>query len=163
MAELLNKSADAETFYNRSKHYKNVWNKERELMCPRSKSGEFHCPLDPTLNTWIVKDDGFTEGEHGGLYSRPPNKRKYMNSLYGTRYDVSDFYTGNPEQWRWFVPHDVPGLVSLFKSKSSFISHLSEFFEGSMKHPSNFLPNPYYWYLLWPWNSAFNLIKYISV
>ena len=67
LAELLNKSADAETFHNRSKNYKNVWNKERELMCPRSKSGEFHCPIDPTLNTWIVKDDGFTEGEHGGL------------------------------------------------------------------------------------------------
>ena len=64
LAELLNKSADAETFHNRSKNYKNVWNKERELMCPRSKSGEFHCPLDPTLNTWIVKYDGFTEGEH---------------------------------------------------------------------------------------------------
>ena len=69
-------------------------------------------------------------------------------TVYGTQYIIyrSDFHTGNPEQWRWFVPHDVPGLVSLFKSNSSFISHLSEFFEGSMKHPSNFLPNPYYWY-----------------
>ena len=67
MAELLNKSMDAETFLNRSKNYKNVWNKKRELMCPRSKNGNFNCPLDPTLNTWIVKDDGFTEGEHGGL------------------------------------------------------------------------------------------------
>lgn len=63
-------------------------------------------------------------------------------------YNVPDYHIciGNPEQWRWFVPHDVPGLVSLFKSNSSFISHLSEFFEGSMKYPSNFLPNPYYWY-----------------
>ena len=66
LAELLNKLTDAETFYNRSKNYKNVWNKERELMCPQSKSGEFHCPLDPTLNTWIVKDDGYTEGEYDG-------------------------------------------------------------------------------------------------
>ena len=67
MADLLNKSEDAEIFYNHSKNYKNVWNKERELMCPRSKSGEFHCPFDPTLNTWIIKDAGFTEGEHDGM------------------------------------------------------------------------------------------------
>ena len=64
LAKLLNKSADAETFYNRSKNYKNVWNKEKELLCPRSKSGKLHCPLDPTLNTWIIKESGFTEGEH---------------------------------------------------------------------------------------------------
>ena len=121
LAELLNKSADVETFYNRSKNYKNVWNKERELMCPRSKSGKFHCPLDPTLNTWIVKDDGFTEGEiiiasspgpfpafqcsaltlkgrewaWSGDKSRARiivysehNKRKYLNSLYGTQYTI---------------------------------------------------------------------------
>ena len=68
LAELLNESIDAETFYNRSKSYKNVWNEESELMCPRSKSGEFHCPLDPTFHKWMFGDSGFTEGEYNILF-----------------------------------------------------------------------------------------------
>ena len=120
-------------------------------MCPRSKSGELQCPLDPTLNTWIIKESGFTEGKHNIMWcksrmdSAEETRAKPTRHLYGHCNYLSLCTIGNAEQWRWFVPHDIPGLVRLFKSKSSFINHLTEFFEESMKHPSNFLPNPYYW------------------
>ena len=55
-------------------------------MCPRSKSGNFNCPRDPILNTWIIKDDGFTEGEHGGLLCRV--SPLIINSLHGTQYTL---------------------------------------------------------------------------
>jgi hypothetical protein len=47
--------------------------------------------------------------------------------------------------WRWFVPHDIDGLVNLFGSTSNFISQLDEFFYRSEDDPLNALPNPYYW------------------
>lgn len=62
LASHLNLSADALLFLNRSKSYRRVWNSERGLMCPRSRNGEFHCPLDPTLHEWMFKDSGYTEG-----------------------------------------------------------------------------------------------------
>lgn len=52
---------------------------------------------------------------------------------------------GNAAQWRWFVPHDVPGLISLFQSQEHFVEELDMFFAKSKEHRSNILPNPYYW------------------
>lgn len=51
---------------------------------------------------------------------------------------------GNAEQWRWFVPHDIPGLIDLFGSNESFVNQLDIFFEKA-KGKSNILPNEYYW------------------
>ena len=59
---MLNRTNVAEVFFNRSRNYKNVWDNERQLMCPRDKSGKFHCPLDAALHEWIVKSTGYTEG-----------------------------------------------------------------------------------------------------
>lgn len=54
-------------------------------------------------------------------------------------------FAGNAAEWRWFVPHDIPGLVSLFPTEQSFVQELEEFFDKAKDHHSNFLPNPYYW------------------
>ena len=62
VAVYLGLSADAARYANRSKSYKNVWDSKRKLMCPRDVNGTFHCPLDPNLNDWIVKNSGYTEG-----------------------------------------------------------------------------------------------------
>jgi len=71
LASLLNKTSDAILFLNRSKNYKNVWSSENQLMCPRSSSGQFHCPLIPTFHEWIFKDSGYTEG------LQEPNRHVY--------------------------------------------------------------------------------------
>eukprot|EP00117_Sycon_ciliatum_P027270 scpid28321/ scgid2435/ Uncharacterized glycosidase Rv0584 len=112
-ASILGLTADAELFRNHSKNYRNLWDAGRKLMCGRDGAGEFHCPLDPELNEWVLESTDFTEG--------------------------------NAAQWRWFVPHDVPGLVQLFGGSSEFSKALDGFMEGSHRHPSNLLPNPYYW------------------
>jgi len=52
---------------------------------------------------------------------------------------------GDAWHWRWFVPHDPEGLISLFSSKQKFVNDLSNFFSLSNLDPFNILPNPYYW------------------
>jgi len=96
-------------FLNRSKNYKNTWNTEKQLFCPKSLSGEWNCP-----DLWTdVFDQRFVEGDAW--------------------------------QWRWFVPHDPTGLMSLFNDTQHFVSQLDEFFSRSEYFESNFMPNPYYW------------------
>lgn len=55
------------------------------------------------------------------------------------------YVEGDGEQWRWFVPHDTPGLISLFGSNNSFVQSLDEFIDYSRNDPYNILPNPWYW------------------
>jgi len=57
----------------------------------------------------------------------------------------SRYVEGDAWHWRWFVPHDVPGLIELFGSNDYFIEQLTEFFHRSEFFPDTFLPNPYYW------------------
>eukprot|EP00759_Apiculatamorpha_spiralis_P034157 PhF_6_TR35354/c0_g1_i1/m.51311 len=57
-----------------------------------------------------------------------------------------DWYTeGNGAQYRWYVPHDLPGLISLFPNPGNFSSELNLFFELS---------------LLWPFNTSFANIAF---
>jgi predicted alpha-1,2-mannosidase len=42
---------------------------------------------------------------------------------------------GTPFQYTWYVPQDVPGLISMLGGKSAFIRRLNEFFDGN-----------YYWH-----------------
>ncbi len=62
VAQLLNQTDDAKLFLNRSMNYRNVWSTDKQLMCPRDKSGDFHCPLDPAFHEWMFTDSGYTEG-----------------------------------------------------------------------------------------------------
>ena len=47
---------------------------------------------------------------------------------------VDDYTEGNAWQYTWLVPHDVPGLVSLFGSEERFVSKLDSLFvvEGDL-------------------------------
>ena len=61
-------------------------------------------------------------------------------------YPWDDRYTeGNAWQWRWYVPYDAFGLMSLFTSEDDFITQLNTFFAESEKIEPNILPNPFYW------------------
>ena len=41
---------------------------------------------------------------------------------------------GNGHQYRWFVPHDVPGLIELFGGQETFIAELDHLFEQAEAH-----------------------------
>lgn len=34
--------------------------------------------------------------------------------------EMRGFTEGNAEQWRWFVPHDLEGLIDLFGSPENY-------------------------------------------
>ena len=55
---------------------------------------------------------------------------------------------GDAEQWRYFVPHDIEGLLSLFSSPQTFEKLLLNFFSEHVVYDENFgnaAPNPYFW------------------
>lgn len=62
LAAMLGYTSDTTYFMSRSENYRNVWDAQRRLMCPRSLSGTSQCPLDPVSREWIVKATGYTEG-----------------------------------------------------------------------------------------------------
>lgn len=65
VAKYLGNVTEAMYFYNRSRNYRNVWNEDHQLMCPRNSSGYFSCPSDPYLNNWVMEGTAYTEGIAG--------------------------------------------------------------------------------------------------
>ncbi len=46
-------------------------------------------------------------------------------------------YEGTPWQWRWFVPHDVPGLIQLIGGHEKFVADLDYFFTNDLYQAGN--------------------------
>jgi predicted alpha-1,2-mannosidase len=113
ISDLLGDTTTASEARVRAKNYKNIWSKERELMCTRDEAGVMFCPKDPIgPKSW----DMYKEG---------------------------DAY-----HWLYFVPHDMKGLIGLFRSKMDFSKSLESFFENhvaSHERVGSLLPNPYFW------------------
>eukprot|EP00049_Salpingoeca_infusionum_P012982 m.241311 g.241311 ORF g.241311 m.241311 type:complete len:752 (+) comp15323_c0_seq1:878-3133(+) len=65
-------------------------------------------------------------------------------TFHGWMFDDDGFCEGNQAEWRWFVPHDLDGLVELM-GKPTYIKELTNFFENTRKDNWTTLPNPYYW------------------
>ncbi len=80
-------------------------------------------------NTWD-SDIGFfrarkANGEWLDFPESPDiNREKYM-------------YEGTPRQWRWFVPHDVQGLINLIGSREKFVEELDYFFSNDLYQAGN--------------------------
>lgn len=51
---------DALSALNRSHNYRNIWSKERRLMCPRHTDGTFQCPIKPTS---VATENNYQEVE----------------------------------------------------------------------------------------------------
>lgn len=117
LAAALNHSQDAAMFAGRAQYYKNLWNPETQYFQPRDSQGVFTTPFDPLLLTYF---------DFGG-------KR------------TNDYVEGSALQWRWAVPFDPQGLVSLFRGPEYFVSELETFFARSQPKVGA-LPNAYYWH-----------------
>lgn len=56
------------------------------------------------------------------------------------------FTEGGSNQWSWFVPGDVPGLLQLWGGPTAAGGNLSAIMQGTPTWPlGNVLPNPFYW------------------
>ncbi len=117
LAEALGNDTDAAVFDKRAHYYRNLWNPETMYFQPRDSHGQFFADFRPLMLTYM----DFT-----GRYT-------------------SAYVEGSAVQWRWAVPHDPSGLISLFRSREDFVSQLEEFFSRS-NPVVGALPNSWYWH-----------------
>ena len=59
---------------------------------------------------------------------------------------ASEFTEGDAWHYRFFVPHDVDGLIELFRSRRALVRELDTFFEEAVSRGRQPLPDPYYWH-----------------
>ncbi len=117
LATALGHREDADRFDTRAQYYRNLWNPQTQYFQPRDTRGTFFADFRPELLTYL--DPG---GKYTGAYVE-----------------------GSALQWRWAVPFDSKGLVSLFRSQAYFVTELEQFFARSPKALGS-LPNAYYWH-----------------
>lgn len=110
MAKALGKEQDYQTFIRRADNFRNIFNPETKMMCPRLADGTF-VDMDKLQST--------------------PEWATHSNSWMGT-----GFIEGNAWQYTWYVPHDVNAIVGLLGRKE-FVSRLNEGFEKSARYKFN--------------------------
>lgn len=118
LATALGKTEDAAIFADHAKWYQNLFNPASTYFEPKDSAGAFSSTIKPTLLTYLDFDRNYTK----------------------------DYVEGSAEQWRFAVPYDAEGLVSLFPSKEKFVDALEEFFEGSTSGVGHWNPGGYYWH-----------------
>lgn len=118
LAEALGKSDDAKLFREHAQSYRSLWNANTQYFQPRDVQGKFFEPFKPMLLTYL---------DRGGKYTRA-------------------YVEGSALQWRWGVPHDGAGLISLFRSCEFFVTELNDFFAKSNPAMGRWNPGPYYWH-----------------
>ena len=149
IADVAGSSSQAAVWRNRSKNYRNVWNPVPNPSGPNSGG---MCPR------WA---NGTFLNPCPALDQPPILDNKYYDEGDGLQYTFS-------------VPHDVPGLISLFPSPAAYISLLQQMMTNTTMWPLDFLPNPWYWAgnepgLLAPWqfswvpSDRYAALKYVFV
>jgi predicted alpha-1,2-mannosidase len=117
LAKALGNEEDAALFAEHSQYYRNTWNSETKYFQPRKANGEF-TEIKPLLLTYLDRKEKYTD----------------------------DYTEGSALQWRWAVPFDPQGLISLFGSREYFVTELNDFFENSNPKLAEINPRPYYWH-----------------
>ena len=56
------------------------------------------------------------------------------------------YVEGSALKWRWAVPYDADGLISLFKNREYFVSELNNFFDLADPQMAAWNPGSYYWH-----------------
>jgi len=117
MAKELGKEGDYKLLMQRSKNYKNVWDKETAFMRPRMADG-----------AWLEALNG---REQEILREGDYSYYKYFDPLLVGQRPNRHYTESNAWQYVWSVQHDVPGLIDLFGSVKNFAEKLDTFFEMS--------------------------------
>jgi len=113
LAKSLGKEAEYQEFMRRAGFYKNVW--------------------DSTAVYWRGEGDdiyGFfrARAENGDWLEFPHDPRVI---------DEKHVYEGSMWMWRWWVPHDVAGLIQLIGGREKFIHDLNYYFTYSLYNMGN--------------------------
>lgn len=117
LAQALGHTDDAQVFSKRGQNYRNVWDAETQYFRPKDSAGVFG-PFDPLKLSYTDFEGKIT--------------RAYCE--------------GSAMQWRWSVPYDPEGLVSLFRDHGYFVSELTTYFEKSNRRKGWWNPHSYYWH-----------------
>jgi predicted alpha-1,2-mannosidase len=127
LARALGKNDDADLFARHALNYRNTWNPETKHFEEKDSSGTFAKEHNFARLSFIDPSERYTRG----------------------------YVEGSGEQWRWAVPYDPDGLISLFGGRDYFISELERYFEKARSGVGR-LPNGYYWHGNEPFiNAAF--------
>jgi len=118
LAQSLGKKDDAVLFAEHARYYRNTWNFATGYFHPRNSDGNFVREFKPLLLTYLDRSGKYTD----------------------------DYVEGSALQWRWAVPFDSHGLISLFESSDFFVSELNDFFAKSDAEMGAWNPGPYYWH-----------------
>jgi predicted alpha-1,2-mannosidase len=87
-------------------------------------------------NVWAPDQQFFCARSSNGTFDCPITWLNVFDNTY---------VEGDAWHWRWFVPQNPAGLISLFGSTSHFVDQLNFFMAKAADDPYNILPNPYYW------------------
>ncbi|MCK5820783.1 MAG: GH92 family glycosyl hydrolase, partial [Bacteroidales bacterium] len=118
LAQALGKTEDAELFAEHAQYYRNTWNPETKYFHPRNSDRVFVKNFKPKLLTYFDLRNKYTD----------------------------DYVEGSALQWRWAVPFDARGLISLFENPEKFVSELESFFSKSDPQMGAWNPGSYYWH-----------------
>jgi len=116
LADALGHHEDAALFRKHAQFYRNLWNPETQYFQPKTTAGEFQA-IKPKLLTYTDRSGEYT----------------------------NDYVEGSALQWRWAIPFDAPGLISLFRNRDYFVSELNAFFAEATAKLGPWHPGPYYW------------------
>lgn len=116
LANALGYKDDAILFQQHGRYYQNLWNPQTQFFQARDSQKKFQDELRPEMLTYL---------DIGGKYTHA-------------------YVEGSAWQWRWGVPSDGAGLLSLFKSREYFVKELEQFFSRSPAGVG-LPPNAYYW------------------
>ncbi len=118
LAGALGREEDSLLFAEHAKYYKNVWNPKTQYFQARNSDGSFVKKFKPLQLTYTDWDEEYTK----------------------------EYVEGSALQWRWAVPYDAEGLISLFNSREYFIEELNNFFALADSQLATWTPGSYYWH-----------------
>jgi len=118
LADSLGFKEDAKLFYEHSGYYRNLWNPATRYFQSRDSKGQFSKLFNPLKLSYFDTDGKYTK----------------------------DYVEGSALQWRFAVPWDPKGLVTLFGGNEQSSSELNDFFEKSDPAMSSWNPGPRYWH-----------------
>lgn len=118
LAKELGHTADMEMLERHAQSYRNLWNPETLFFMPRDSQGRFATDFKPLLLSYLDFD------------------RKYTRA----------YVEGSAMQWRWGVPFDAEGLISLFPNREQFVSELEAYMGGCKTKVGPWNPGGNYWH-----------------
>ncbi|MCK5822110.1 MAG: glycoside hydrolase family 92 protein, partial [Bacteroidales bacterium] len=118
LAKEMGREEDAVLFADHAQYYHNTWNPETKYFHPRRSDGSFVKNFKPTKLSYLDFRNKYTD----------------------------DYVEGSALQWRWAVPFDAQGLISLFESQEIFVSELEHFFLKADPGIGTWSPGSYYWH-----------------